>query len=176
MMDETRRFQRTIAQPVQLTEAERLALGQEIASAAVAYDIEEQAKKDAGKTHGAAMKELRALMRAKSKLLKQGYESREVPCETAYDYRLGEVRVTRLDTGETLGNRPMTTEERQTTLPAVEDALMENVVAIGSKGVRTRKAKRPNIHAVPNTPPDIVEDDLPRDEKAPVVDPFTEPH
>lgn len=43
----------------------------------------------------------------------EGVEDREVPCEEIFDYRLGEVRVQRLDTHETLEVRPMTAAERQ---------------------------------------------------------------
>lgn len=43
----------------------------------------------------------------------EGVEDREVACEEIFDYRLGEVRVQRLDTHEALEVRPMTAAERQ---------------------------------------------------------------
>ncbi len=46
-----------------------------------------------------------------------GEEARSVECNEVFDYRLGEVRVERVDTGEKLETRPMTTEERQPSLP-----------------------------------------------------------
>lgn len=157
-MNETKVFKRTISQPVNLTEEERLSLGQEIAGANVAYEEAEEAKKKAGAGFTATMKAMRLKMREKSRVLKQGYISREVPCETHYDYRLGVVRVVRLDTNETLGERPMTIDERQTTLPDVQDALMEQViVGTTSKGVRAKKTSRAKLSVVRN---EIVEDDI----------------
>jgi len=47
-----------------------------------------------------------------------GVENRPVDCEEIHDYRLGEVRVTRIDTQDTLEVRPMTADERQPSLPA----------------------------------------------------------
>lgn len=45
---------------------------------------------------------------------------REVKCERRYNYRLGTVTDVRLDTGESLNERPMSAEERQMHFP--EDA------------------------------------------------------
>lgn len=50
----------------------------------------------------------------------EGIENRPVECEEQKDYRVGEVRVVRLDTKETLEVRPMTSDERQPTLPLEE--------------------------------------------------------
>lgn len=47
----------------------------------------------------------------------EGVEPRPVQCEERHDYRVGEVRVVRLDTDEVLEVRPMTGEERQPSLP-----------------------------------------------------------
>ena len=51
-------------------------------------------------------------------LLKSGGEEREVDCEETTDYRMGEVRVKRLDTGEIFQRRTMAQSEYQLPLEA----------------------------------------------------------
>ena len=63
---------------------------------------------------------------------RDGYEYRDVDCEVEKNFRMGLVTTTRLDTGEIVGERAMTTEERQQALklepnssPEIEDAVDE---------------------------------------------------
>ena len=49
-----------------------------------------------------------------------GVESRMVGCREDHLYRLGQLRVTRLDTGEVIRERALLSHERQATLPGIE--------------------------------------------------------
>ena len=55
-------------------------------------------------------------------ILKSGGEEREVQCEETTDYRMGEVRVKRLDTGEVFQKRTMAQHEYQLPLEAQKPA------------------------------------------------------
>ena len=55
-------------------------------------------------------------------ILKSGGEEREVQCEETTDYRMGEVRVKRLDTGEVFQKRTMAKSEYQLPLEAQKPA------------------------------------------------------
>lgn len=46
-------------------------------------------------------------------LVSSGEEYRDVECEDAFDHDAGRVTRSRKDTGEVIGERPMTSEERQ---------------------------------------------------------------
>lgn len=82
-----------------------------------------------------------------------GMEARPVKCLETYDYRLGEVRVVRTDTGEALETRPMTSDERQPTLPGAEPGAT-------SKGGRKKKPAANDDGAAvdPDSPPTDVTD------------------
>ena len=45
--------------------------------------------------------------------IRSGYEHRRTECKKVLDYKLGTVEIIRLDTGETIKGRPMTSDEVQ---------------------------------------------------------------
>ena len=55
-------------------------------------------------------------LRVQSGKHRDGYEYRDVDCEVEKNFRMGLVTTTRLDTGEIIEERAMTTEERQQAL------------------------------------------------------------
>lgn len=104
--------------PVQLTESELAAVAREIGRLnAERQGMEAQAKvaSDQWKDRIRGVEARAADLATKAH---EGQELRPTECVEEYDYRLGEVRVVRSDTGEKLETRPMTTEERQPSLPA----------------------------------------------------------
>ena len=63
--------------------------------------------------------ELEARTSKDANLFNTGYEMREIECEEEKDYRLGVVRLTRLDTFEMIRERAMRADERQPRLTAI---------------------------------------------------------
>jgi len=82
----------------------------------------------------------------------EGTELRDIECVEVFDYRLGEVRVQRCDTGEPLETRPMTATERQPALPNTD-----NVVPMAATSKRKRKPAT-IADADPDAPPPEVTD------------------
>ena len=54
-------------------------------------------------------------------MLANGYEYRPVECAETRDFTAARIRVTRMDTGEILEDRPMTAAERQRELALVDE-------------------------------------------------------
>jgi uncharacterized FlaG/YvyC family protein len=61
----------------------------------------------------AEISEFEAQMGKLSEKIRSGYEHRNVKCTKNFDYRLGTVTITRLDTGEIIRERPMDEHEKQ---------------------------------------------------------------
>lgn len=83
-----------------------------------------------------------------------GTELRDVECVEVFDYRRGEVRVQRCDTGESLETRPMTPTERQPTLPNTAD----NVVPMTSGSPKRKRGRSTAAEADPDAPPPEITD------------------
>lgn len=99
--------------PVPLTDRERLELGQNIARVYNSIGEEkDQAKADA-EAHKASITEMEKGLGLDARTLRIGSVERMVKCQVIKDYRHGSVRIVRLDTGNTVDARPMTSEERQ---------------------------------------------------------------
>lgn len=104
--------------PCKLSEKELAKLGPKLASNMDKIEAVEAAKKtadDGFKKDIGLLEEVSTKLRG---MLRSGTEEREVKCEEVTDYRAGEVRVTRLDTGETYEKRNMTKDEVQLPLDA----------------------------------------------------------
>lgn len=56
---------------------------------------------------------LEGMMGSMAEKIRSGYEHRDVECKREFDYRLGTVTITRIDTGEVVEERPMDSEETQ---------------------------------------------------------------
>ena len=56
---------------------------------------------------------LEGTMGSMAEKIRSGYEHRDIECKREFNYRLGSVTITRLDTGEVVEERPMDAEERQ---------------------------------------------------------------
>ncbi len=56
---------------------------------------------------------LEGLMASMAEKIRSGYEHRDIECKKDFNYRLGSVSITRLDTGEIIEERPMEAEEKQ---------------------------------------------------------------
>lgn len=111
-----RRIKREL--PVKLTESELAATAKEIGK----LNRERQAMEAQAKQAASQWKDRISGLDARISDLAEkadgGVEARVVDCEEMFDYRRGEVRVVRLDTNEQLETRPMTSDERQPSLPA----------------------------------------------------------
>lgn len=59
------------------------------------------------------IKELRGKLRELSQAVRERQEERAVPCETEPNYAAGLMVTVRLDTGEIIRSRPLTSSERQ---------------------------------------------------------------
>lgn len=76
----------------------------------------EQAEKDkkaADDAYKATIEEAYADVSKLTQIIRRGKLDKPVQCEIKRDYRLGSIRVTRMDTWEVIESRPMTTQERQ---------------------------------------------------------------
>lgn len=102
----------------QLTPAELLACGQELADAHSEHErVTEEAEGMKAEFKGKLQIEEGKIGRL-SALIRAGYEHRQIKCETVKDFDFGQVIVTRLDTKETVESRPLSDEERQMDLLA----------------------------------------------------------
>lgn len=102
--------------PVTLTQSELLSRGRESGELSLSISqIHEDlaaaklAAREALKMHETRKREL-------DRVLREGIETRAVECEIRFDFDAGLVRTVRLDTDEVVSERPVTDEERQTSL------------------------------------------------------------
>ena len=101
----------------QLTEKEKTELSAKIAKAISDRASAEAKLKEVSTSIKAQIAQLDAEISEKALQINNGYEYRNVECRMDKDYRLGAMTITRLDTGEVIRERPMTSEERQMELP-----------------------------------------------------------
>ena len=99
--------------PVPLTDQERLQICEDIASSQMKGEQAEKDKKAADDGYKAIIEESYADVSNLTQTIRRGKVDRMVQCEIKKDYRLGHIRVSRMDTYEVIESRPMTTQERQ---------------------------------------------------------------
>lgn len=99
--------------PVPLTDRERLELGQDIAAAQSKGEQAEIDKKAADDTFNGTIKAAYADVSELASKLRYGKAMKPVNCQYMMDYRLGELRVVRMDDGTEIERRSMTKAERQ---------------------------------------------------------------
>lgn len=109
MADQPRRVTREL--PCKLTDDEKLALGDALASALVEHDEKQEEKKKIT----ADQQPIKKLVKALQNKLKSGTEMRTVPCEV-HEGPGYNVRIIRADTKQVVEERPLNPEERQTKL------------------------------------------------------------
>lgn len=100
---------------VDLTDGERMKLGEEIAKAIQAQESAENAKQEVAAQFKADIERHRSAAAKIAKVLANGYEYRDVEC-TVYAIE-GKAHVVRNDEEELVQVREMTEGERQSTLP-----------------------------------------------------------
>lgn len=99
--------------PVPLTDPERLQLGQDMAAAQSKAEQTERDKDAADKAFKGQIEAAYADVSDVAQKLRFGKVHRTVSCQHMMDYRLGRIRVVRMDTGEEIESRSMTSQERQ---------------------------------------------------------------
>lgn len=99
--------------PVPLTDRERLEIGESIADAQMKAEQAEKDKKAADEGYKGVIEGAYADVSSLTKQLRRGKKDVMVQCQIRKDYRLGHLRTIRMDSGEVLEDRPMTTAERQ---------------------------------------------------------------
>jgi len=104
--------------PCKLSEKELAKAGQDLAANMDKIEAIKEAKKITNAGFEKDIGLLDEVATGLRNMLKTGTQEREVKCEEETDYRHGEVRVKRLDTGETFQKRNMSKEETQLPLMA----------------------------------------------------------
>lgn len=99
--------------PVALTMEERLQLGEELAQAQEEAEKHESKKSAMDKEYKGLIENCQDQVSALARLLRVGKITKKVQCREVRDYRLGWLRVVRMDDGTELSSRPMTADERQ---------------------------------------------------------------
>ena len=99
--------------PVPLTDRECLEIGQDIAAAQSKGEQAETDKKAADDAFNGTIKAAYADVSELAGKLRYGKAMKPVICYHMMDYRLGEIRVVRMDDGTELERRAMTKAERQ---------------------------------------------------------------
>jgi DNA segregation ATPase FtsK/SpoIIIE-like protein len=124
MKKETEHVERSEASRIlkcELTQAELLTMGQELADAhseheSITNELESIKAEFKGKIQAEEGK-----IGSLSAKIRAGYEHRQVKCATVKDWKSKTVTVTRLDTGAIIENRPMNQEELQMPLLPSDD-------------------------------------------------------
>lgn len=104
--------------PCALNDKELAKAGKDLASTMGKVNILEEEKKTVDSRIKGDIGLLEEAITKLRDMLNSGTEERDVKCEEVTDYRAGEVRVTRLDTGETFQKRNMSKDEVQLPLDA----------------------------------------------------------
>lgn len=99
--------------PVPLTDRERLEIGEDIAAAQSKAEQAEKDKKAADDDFKGIIEGAYAEVSTHAALLRRGKRDTAVQCSILRDYRIGSVKVTRMDTMEVIEYRPMSAQERQ---------------------------------------------------------------
>ena len=98
--------------PVPLTDQERLQLGQDMAAAQSKAEQAERDKKAADEAFKGQIEAAYADVSDVAQKLRVGKVDRLVSCQIVSDYRLGHIRVVRMDDGTEVESRAMTSAER----------------------------------------------------------------
>lgn len=98
---------------VPMTDRERLELGQDIAAAQSIAEQAERDKKAADESFKGTIEAAYADVSEIAGKLRYGKLMKMVNCQFMQDYRLGEIRVVRMDDGTEVSRRQMTKSERQ---------------------------------------------------------------
>ena len=123
--------------PCKLSEKELARAGKDLADNMDKIEAIEQQKKtadDGFKKDIGLLEEVTTTLRG---MLKSGTQDREVKCEQITDYRNGEVRVKRLDTGEVYEKRNMTKAEAQLPLDTAKSPAGKLLAMDGGKKDRS---------------------------------------
>lgn len=136
--------------PVRLTEAERIARGDEMSACEIAIERTKGERSELSREIKTQEKRRNEL----AHMLEVGAEARELKCSWIPDYDKNVFRLTRPDTKEVVDTRAMTASDRQADLLPVEevDVGHQNVVAMPPppRSPRPRKSKRPADAASPS--------------------------
>lgn len=97
----------------ELTENEKASYAAEMAEAELKAQELESEKASIDKRLGNDIKYHVGISRQKAKLIKDGFEFREVACEELHNFERGIITVNRLDSAEEVEERAMTADERQ---------------------------------------------------------------
>jgi len=100
-----------------LTDTELKEFGRKLATKCEDIASEESRQKDQKSEMKARLDGMEAERTSLAIVVRRQEEQRDVEVEEVFDYELGKVTQTRLDTGEEIRVRPMTNEERQQPLP-----------------------------------------------------------
>ncbi len=95
------------------TEDEIKELGKSLAKVFSDHSEAEARLKSVSTQIKAEITALEGAMTLSSEKIRSGYEHRNIDCKKEFDYRLGTVTITRIDTGEVVEERPMDAEEKQ---------------------------------------------------------------
>jgi len=98
---------------VELQDKEKIELGRLMADSQERVAESEANAKSAAAQYKGEIELAKADFGRACSLVRAGYEERQVECERVFDYVKGEARVTRLDTGEVIEQRPLTEDEKQ---------------------------------------------------------------
>lgn len=108
--------------PVGITDPQRLELATEIGQLHKDRGEVEAERKLNNDTFKTELAKLDARIDEIAELLRDGQETKAVECELVFDFDASRVLTIRTDTGERIGDRPMTTADRQQWLFEDEDA------------------------------------------------------
>ncbi len=95
------------------TEDEIKELGRSLAKVFSDHSEAEARLKSVSTQVKAEITALEGTMTMISEKIRSGYEHRNIECKKEFDYKLGTVTITRLDTAEVVEERPMDAEETQ---------------------------------------------------------------
>lgn len=124
---------------VKLTADEKAAIAAQVAALDLKRDEQEAAKKQASDKAKAEIELTETQMKELLACYRKGAVDREVECLETFLFDNNTVQVTRVDTGEVVSTRAMTTSERQLTL--IDDA-PKPAAEVGDEGVTTTKKSR----------------------------------
>lgn len=129
--------------PVKLTKEERDERTAELLAALQKEVDLVSEKSEAVAGFNASIKLQRQLVSEKRKVLEKGEEPRDVECVEVFDFRLQQVHVDRKDTGERVSTRAMSVDERQETLPGVDERDGSMTTSLGDAlDAKADKAKK----------------------------------
>lgn len=106
---------------VELTDAERLAVGGEMAQAYADKDDLDAGKKLAADGFKRRIEAQEAVITRNGELLRKGYREETMECEKVKDYGLNTLTIRRLDTGAVVASRELNEDEQQMDMPVDEE-------------------------------------------------------